>query len=122
MDQNEVQQLVQRELQHHRELTDTKLGALSDNVYTFRKQVLGNGQPGDLDRMRGVINEVKTKSDDRNKAIWEALDDIRAKYVPKADYDKSQADIEDLKKQRWIWVGALSAIFGGIEVALHFIK
>lgn len=93
---------LQRELQHIRELLETKIGALGDGVYTFRKEILGNGQPGALDRIRAIINEVKTKSDERNSALWKAVDDLRASTATKSD-------VEDLKKERWKTAGTATA-------------
>jgi len=105
-----------------RELLEEKITALRQDVYTFRKQVLGNGQPGDLDRIRGVIRDTGGRCDTRNGEIWKAVDEIREKYVPRSDYEAVRKDVEDLKRQRWIWVGALTAIFGAIELAAHFVK
>lgn len=113
-------------LEAHRELIEEKISSLKQDVYTFRKQVLGNGQPGDIDRIRGVITGVGGKCDSRNSEIWKALDEVRADRAERSDVYNLQAkveeleralqkkgsaaDVEDLKKQRWIWAGALGAL------------
>jgi hypothetical protein len=92
-----------------RELLEEKIGSIKHDLYTFRKQVLGNGQPGDLDRIRGVIKDTGGKCDSRNSALWKAIDEIREEH---------RRDMDAVKQRVWQWSGGLAVVVAAAELLM----